>query len=165
MPSSWPPGTLLEASGDRGRSRVLLSGSWALQEGSQDSFHRSWGPKGSQKGGPEGPKSGPGGDSSRKHDFIKNQGFAIFSLDRVRTLILDPPGFPFGTLLAPKIAESCLEIALGAPKSRSRALWIGPGGLQERPRRPTGGQNKGTVRATYSQEASKMGPGAILDRF
>ena len=93
------------------------------------------------------------------------QGFAIFSLDRFRTLILDPPGLTFGTLLAPKIAENCLEIPLGAPKSRSRALWIGPGGLQERPRRPTGGQNKGTERATYSQEASKMGPGAILDRF
>ena len=85
---------------------------------------------------------------------------------------MDPPGLLFGNLLAPKIAENCLEIALGAPKSRSRALWIGPGGLQEHPRRPTGGHSKGTVRATYSQEASKMGPRAIemdletiVDRF
>ena len=48
----------------RGRSKVLLSGPWALQDGSQDSFQRSWGPKGSQNGAREGPKSGPGGDSS-----------------------------------------------------------------------------------------------------
>ena len=97
--------------------------------------------------------------------FVKNQGCAIFGLDRFRTPIWDPPGHPFGTFLASKIVENCLEIRLGAPKSRSRAFSIGPGGLQERSKRPTGGQHKGTERATYCQEASRMGPGAFLDRF
>ena len=59
----------------RGRSKVLLSGPWALQDGSQDSFQRSWGPKGSQNGAREGPKSGPGGDSNQKRDFFNNYCF------------------------------------------------------------------------------------------
>ena len=61
----------------RGRSKVLLSGPWALQDGSQDSFQRSWEPKGSQNGAREGPKSGPGCDSNQKRDIFKTYCFSI----------------------------------------------------------------------------------------
>ena len=82
-------------------------------------------------------------------------------LSRLRSLILDPPGLRFGSCLAPKIVETCLEIPLGAPKSRSKDLFFGPGGLQERSKRPTEGQNKGTERATRA----KRHPRGVQDRF
>ena len=40
----------------RAREKILLNGSWPLQEEFQDRFQPSWGPKGSRKGGQEGPK-------------------------------------------------------------------------------------------------------------
>ena len=74
--------------------------------------------------------------------------------------------------MAPKIVENCLEIRLGAPKGRSRALWIGPGGVQERSKRPPGGKNKGKIRATIAkrlpsglQDPSGGHFGAILEPF
>ena len=48
----------------RGRKKDLLSGSWALQEESQDRFQPSWGPKNSQNGAQKGPKSRSENDSS-----------------------------------------------------------------------------------------------------
>ena len=66
----------------------------------------------------------------------ENQGFALFSSSRLLSSILEPLGSLSGTLFAPKMAETCLEISLGAPKSRSRALFFGLGRLQERPKRP-----------------------------
>ena len=50
-----------------------------------------------------------------------------------------------------KIVENCREIRLGAPKGRSRALWIGPEGVQERSKRPPGGKIKGKIRATMAK--------------
>ena len=47
-----------------GRKKDLLSGSWALQEESQDRFQLSWGPEGSQNKAREGPKSRPEMDPS-----------------------------------------------------------------------------------------------------
>ena len=68
--------------------------------------------------------------------------FAFFNPDSIWDTILDPPGLRFGSFLAPKIAETCLEIPLGAPKSRSGDFFFGPGGLQERSKRPAGGQKR-----------------------
>ena len=45
--------------------------------------------------------------------------------------ILDPLGLPFGSLLAPKMAETCLGIPLGAAKSCSRLLFLAPRAPQE----------------------------------
>ena len=86
----------------RGRSKVLLSGPWALQDGSQDSFQRSWGPKGSQNGAREGPKSGPGGDSNQKRDFFKNYFQLILMIFDLPFLVGLEPGlkmFPIATSL------------------------------------------------------------------
>ena len=77
---------------------------------------------------------------------------AFFTQGSIWDPILDPPGLRFGSLLAPKVAETSLGIPLGAPKSRSKDLFFGPGGVQERSKRPAGGQNKapcfGTVLGT-----------------
>ena len=65
--------------------------------------------------------------------------FAFFNPDPIWDPILESPGLPFGSALAPKIAETSLEIPLGAPNSRSKDLFFGPGGLQERSKRPPRG--------------------------
>ena len=54
--------------------------------------------------------------------------------------ILDPPGLPWGSLLAPKMLETCLEIPPGRPKSRSKDLFFGS------KRRNTGFQKRGQKR-------------------
>ena len=51
--------------------------------------------------------------------------FAYFSSSRLPSSILDPPGLPWGRLLAPQMAETSLEIRLGPPESRSRLLFFG----------------------------------------
>ena len=56
----------------------------------------------------------------------------IFSLNRFRTSILHPLGLTFGSLLAPKMAETSLGIPLGAAKSRSRLVFFGLRAVQER---------------------------------
>ena len=66
-------------------------------------------------------------------------GFAIFSLDRFRTSFLDPPGLLLGGYLAPRQAKNGLLGGLGPSKSRSPITFLGPGGVQERSKRPTGG--------------------------
>ena len=55
-------------------------------------------------------------------------------------LILDPPGLPWGSLFAPKMLETCLEIPPGRPKSRSKDLFFGS------KRRNTGFQKRGQKR-------------------
>ena len=84
--------------------------------------------------------------------------FAIFNQDPILDPILDPPGDRFGSLLAPKIAETSLGIPLGAPKSRSKDLFFGPGGVQERSKRPAGGQNKAPCFGTVLGTALGGGP-------
>ena len=54
--------------------------------------------------------------------------------------ILDPPGLPWGSLLAPKMVATCLEIPPGAPKSRSKDLFFGS------KRRKRGFQKRGQKR-------------------
>ena len=49
--------------------------------------------------------------------------FVISNPDSILDPILNPPGLPFGSLLAPKMAETCLEIRLGPPKSGSRLFF------------------------------------------
>ena len=72
MGHSWTSlGSLL------GPKKVVLNGSWPLQEEFQERFQPSWGPKGSQKGGQEGPKSSPRGDSSSKRDLFEKYCFSI----------------------------------------------------------------------------------------
>jgi hypothetical protein len=90
------------------------------------------------------PKSEPGTSKIKEIlcTVVKNQGFAIFSSTRFRTSIWDPFGLRFGTLLALKMAETCLWIPLGAPKSRSGDLFFGPGDPQERSKRLTGEQKR-----------------------
>ena len=63
-------------------------------------------------------------------------GFAIFSLDRFRTSIWDPPGLILGGYLAPKMAETRLLGGLGPSRSPFQYLLGGPRGLQERSKRP-----------------------------
>ena len=75
---------------------------------------------------------------------------------------MDSPG---RTLLAPKAAETSLEIPLGAPESRSGDLFVGPGGLQERSRRPIGGQDKGTERATRAKRPPRRVRGPFRTHF
>ena len=64
--------------------KVVLNGSWQLQEEFQDRFQLSQGPKSSQKGGPEGPKSSP------RDDFL---------------------GSPFGDKNQYKMASDCRLVA------------------------------------------------------
>ena len=66
--------------------------------------------------------------------------FGLLSSSRLRDPILDPPGLRFGSFGAPKIAETSLEIPLGALKGRSKDLFSRPGGLQERFRRALGAE-------------------------
>ena len=56
----------------------------------------------------------------------------IFSSDRFRTSIWDPPGLFLGGYLTPKMAETSLQGALGPAKGRFQLLFFGLGGFQER---------------------------------
>ena len=91
----------------------------------------------------------------------KNQGFAILSSSRLSSLSWHPFGLLLGSLLALRMAETSLKIPLGPAKSSSRVFFFGPGGVQERPKRLTGGQNKGTKRATRA----KRPPRGLWDPF
>ena len=71
------------------------------------------------------------------------------------------PMLRFGRFLAPKIAETCLEIPLGAPKSRSKDLLFGPGGIQGRSKRPP----RGLQAARTAPRALKKASGSILEQF
>ena len=51
--------------------------------------------------------------------------FTISNPESILDSILDPPGLPWGSLLAPKMLETCLEIPPGRPKSRSKDLFFG----------------------------------------
>ena len=69
--------------------------------------------------------------------------FTISIPDSILHSILDPPGLPQGSLLAPKMLETCLEIPPGRPKSRSKDLFFR---LQEAKKRgPKKGPKKGPV--------------------
>ena len=70
--------------------------------------------------------------------------FAIFNPESILDPILDPPGLRFGSFLAPKMAETCLEIRLGPAKSSSRLLFVR---LQEANKRvPKKGPKKGPAK-------------------
>ena len=88
-------------------------------------------------------------------------GFAIFSLDRFRTPFLDLPGPLLGGYLDPRQAETGLLGGLGPSKSRFQLLFFGPGGLQERSKRPTGGENKRPEQRTIA----KRSPRGFQDTF
>ena len=87
--------------------------------------------------------------------------FACCNPDPIWDPILDPPGLSFGSALAPKIAETCLEIPLGALKRCSKDLFFGPGGLQERSTRPSRGLQAAKTAPRAPLEAS----GSILQLF
>ena len=77
--------------------------------------------------------------------------FAIFNPESILDPILDPPGLRFGSLLAPKMAETCLEIRLGPAKSSSRLLFFGS-------KRPTRGfQTRGQKRDPKRRGAASPG--------
>ena len=80
--------------------------------------------------------------------------FAFFNPDPIWDPMLDPPGLSFGSALAPKIAETCLEIPLGAPKSLSKDLFPGPGGPQGRSKRFPRGLQAAKTAPRALQEAS-----------
>ena len=77
--------------------------------------------------------------------------FAFFNPDPIWDPILDPPGLSFGSALAPKIAETCLEIPLGAPKSRWKDLFSARDGSKGAPRGP----REASSLPTQLQELSK----------
>ena len=54
-----------------------------------------------------------------------------------------PLDFLFGSFLAPKMAENCLEIRLGPAKSRSRAFFSGSEASKSDPRGKKEGSKKG----------------------
>ena len=74
--------------------------------------------------------------------------------------ILDPLGLPFGSLLAPKMAETSLGIPLGAAKSRSRALCFDPRALQDRTKRHLRALQEASRRLRHSKKppGSHSGP-------
>ena len=75
--------------------------------------------------------------------------------------ILNPFGLPFGSLLAPKMAETCLGIPLGAAKSRSGLLLGAPRAPQEASKSvPRGFQETSRLPRGF-QELSKR----LQDRF
>ena len=61
----------------RGRKKLILIGSWPLQEEFQERFQPSWGPESSQKGGQDGPKSRSESGSSRKSRNLKKRQLSI----------------------------------------------------------------------------------------
>ena len=72
--------------------------------------------------------------------------------------ILDPPGLPFGSLLAPKMAETSLGIPLGPARSHSRLLFFGLQAPQERSKSPS----RPLQEASRSPRCSKRPPGSHL---
>ena len=76
---------------------------------------------------------------------VKNQGFAILSLDRFRTSIWDPPGLLLEGIWPPGNAETSLLSGLGPSKSRFQLLVWAPKASKSAPR--------------AFQEASKRPPG------
>ena len=65
---------------------------------------------------------------------------------------------PFWT---PRQAETGLLGGLGPSKSRFQLVFFGPGGVQERSKRPTGGENKGPRKRTIA----KRPPRGFQDQF
>ena len=148
------------------RLRLLFFGSKSLQERSkrlsegsrvEDAIgNQFWTRSGPVFGGP-----GPSKLRFSCQRYCNFCDFAFFNQDSIWDPILDPPGLRFGSFLAPKIAETCLEIPLGAPKSRSKDLFFGPGGLQGRSKRPPRGLQPAKTAPRALQEAS----GSILELF
>ena len=96
--------------------------------------------------------------------IMKNNSFQrnrTFELESLLDLVLAPFGHPFWSLLATKMAETCLEIPLGTPKSRSRDVFFGPGGLQERSKRLP----RGIQAAKTAPRALQEAPGSILELY
>ena len=69
--------------------------------------------------------------------------FTISIPESILHSILDPPGLPWGSRLAPKMLETCLEIPPGRPKSRSKDLFFGS-------KRQKRGFQKGTKKGTQN---------------
>ena len=93
------------------------------------------------------PKSEPGTSKIIEilATVVKNQGFAILSLDRFRTSIWDPPGLLLEGIWPPGNAETSLLSGLGPSKSRFQLLFWAPKASKSAPR--------------AFQEASKRPPG------
>ena len=98
-------------------------------------------------------KWGPGTSKITKIlcTVVKNQGFAIFSSSRLRDPIWGPPGLRFGTMLAlkmpprppqerPRHAQDRPRGLQDGSKSAQEASQAAPRDLQDRARRPSGGQ-------------------------
>ena len=86
------------------------------------------------------------------------RGFLYFGLDRLLQSILDPLGLLFGSLLAPKMAETSPQTRLGAAKSRSRGAFFRPRAIQERSKRPP----RPFQEAFRRPRSSKRHPGSHL---
>ena len=84
--------------------------------------------------------------------FLRNR---VFSSSRLLGSILDTLGLPFKSLLAPKMAETCLGNPLGPAKSRSRALFFGPRAVQERSKRSPRPPKKLRILLQTRQKAPK----------
>ena len=121
MGRSWTPlGALL------GPKKEVLNGSWPLQEGFQDRFQPSRGPKGSRKGGPEGSQrahrgapEGPGEAleaSWRPLRALKEACSAKGGLPRAYGSLLDASWSAVGT------EKSSLERLLAAPRGIPRQV-------------------------------------------
>ena len=108
------------------------------------------------------PPTGRPGTSKIKEFCKKSYEFltlAVLSSSRLLESILDLLGLPFGTLLATKMAETCLGNRLGPAQSRSRLLLFGPGGFQERSKRLP----RAVQEASKSWSCSRMGPRGLWE--
>ena len=79
---------------------------------------------------------------------------------------MDPLGLPFGSLLAPKMAETCLDFFLGAPKSRSRVFFSAPEASRSAPgdsQEPSKSCSRGLQELKRPQEGSKRPLGTDFD--
>ena len=67
--------------------------------------------------------------------------------------------------MAPRQAETGLLGGLGPSKSRFQLVFFCPGGLQERSKRPTGGENKGKIRTPIAKRPPRALQDALGSHF
>ena len=90
---------------------------------------------------------------------VKNQGFAVLSLGPVLGQFLDPSWAPFWEgIWPPGMLKPVSSAASGRPRAVPQLLFWGPGGFQERSKRPTGGKNKGPQERTIAKRPPRGFP-------
>ena len=102
-------------------------------------------------------------NSSRRPQMFVVSPFGDRVANRLRGPVWDLPGLPFGTLLALKMADNCLEFVLERPRAVQVHLFSAPEaskgvprGLQEHSKRPVRAQE--TPRCVREPSREQFGP-------